>query len=96
MELRPCPFCGYEAEKPYTRHERGAYIRQGVIKCSCGVEMRIHVISEQTVNRWSKGIGYRPKANCAIYEGDVNDVDAVIQFTKDELAKRWNYRSYDA
>lgn len=28
-----------------------------------------------------------------LYSGDENDTDSVIQFTKDELVKRWNFRS---
>lgn len=91
--LKPCPFRGQPiTKKPYTRAESGSSIRQGVIKCNCGVEMRIHAISEQTINRWRVG-GYRPKDGYAVYKGDVNDTDAVIQFTKDELVKRWNFRS---
>lgn len=97
MELKPCPFCGQPiSKKPYTRAESGSRIRQGVIKCSCGVEMRIHVISEQTINRWLTGGFYRPKDVDAVYKGDVSDVYAVIKFTKDELVKRWNSRSDNA
>lgn len=97
MEIRPCPFCGFPVDKkPYTRQSHGSWIRQGVIKCRCGVEMRIHVISEQTINRWLKGGFYQPKGVYAVYKGDMNDTDAVIQFTKDELVRRWNSRSYDA
>ena len=96
MELKPCPFCGQPiAKKPYTRLDVGTRIRQGVIVCSCGVEMRIHVFSEQTINRWRVG-GYQPKDVYAVYKGDVNDTDAVIRFTKDEIVKRWNSRSDNA
>lgn len=28
-----------------------------------------------------------------LYSDDENDTDSVIQFTKDELVKRWNFRS---
>lgn len=97
MELRTCPFCGFQVDKkPYTRKSYGPWIRQGVITCGCGVELRIRVISEQTINRWRKGGSYQPEGIYAVYKGDVNNVDAVIQFTKDELVKRWNSRSYDA
>lgn len=93
IKLKPCPFCGQPiTKKPYTRHDVGSRIRQGVIVCSCGAEMRIHVISEQTINRW-RVVGYKPKDVYSVYKGDVSDVDAVIQFTKDELAKLWNSRS---
>lgn len=93
IKLKPCPFCGQPiTRKPYTRAESGALIRQGVIKCSCGVEMRTHVISEQTINRWRVG-GYQPQDVYAVYKGDKNDTDAVIQFTKDELVKQWNSRN---
>lgn len=96
MELKPCPFCGQQiTKKPYTRPDVGSRIRQGVIVCNCGVEMRIHVFSEQTINRWRVG-GYKPKDVYAVYKGDVNDTEAVIQFTKDELVKRWNSRSDNA
>lgn len=95
LKLKPCPFCGQPiTKKPYTRAESGSRKRQGVIKCSCGVEMRIHVISEQTFNCWRCG-GYKPKDVYFVFKGDVNDVDAVIQFTKDELIKKWNSRSWD-
>lgn len=94
IKLKPCPFCGQPVtRKPYTRAESGSRIRQGVIKCSCGVEMRIHVISEQTINRWLTGGGYQPKYAYTVYKGDVNDTDAIIQFTKYELVKQWNSRS---
>ena len=93
IKLKPCPFCGQPiTRKPYTRAESGSSIRQGVIKCNCGVEMRIHVVSEQVVNRWRCG-GYQPISVYSVYRGDVSDVDAVIQFTKDELVKQWNSRS---
>ncbi|VWM02393.1 anti_R_Lar: restriction alleviation protein, Lar family [Collinsella aerofaciens] len=96
IELKPCPFCGQPIDKkPYTRPVAGQWIRQGVIKCDCGVEMRIHVISEQTINRWRVG-GYKPKDVYAVYKGDVNDTDAVIKFTKDALIKAWNSRSDNA
>lgn len=96
MEIKPCPFCGQPiAKKPYTRPDVGSRIRQGVIVCNCGVEMRIHVISEQTINRWRVG-GYKPVNVYSVYKGDVNDTDAVIQFTKDALIKRWNSRSDNA
>ena len=57
--------------------------------------MRIHVISEQTINRWRVG-GYKPINVYSVYKGDVNDTDAVIQFTKDALIKKWNSRSDNA
>lgn len=96
FELKPCPFCGQPiTKKPYTRPDVGSRIRQGVIVCNCGVEMRIHVISEQTINRWRVG-GYKPINVYSVYKGDVNDTDAVIQFTKDEIVKRWNSRSDNA
>lgn len=63
--------------------------------CDCGVEMRIHVIGEQTINRWRVG-GYKPINVYSVYKGDVNDTDAVIQFTKDALIKKWNSRSDNA
>lgn len=90
------PFCGQPiTKKPYTRPDVGSRIRQGVIVCDCGVEMRIHVISEQTINRWRVG-GYKPINDYSVYKGDVNDTDAVIQFTKDALIKKWNSRSDNA
>lgn len=96
MELKPCPFCGQPIDKkPYTRPDVGSRIRQGVIRCNCGVEMRIHFISEQTINRWRVG-GYKPINVYSVYKGDVNDTDAVIQFTKDALIKQWNSRSDNA
>lgn len=96
MEIRTCPFCGFPVdEKPYTRHSRGPWIRQGVIKCECGVEMRIHVVTRESAEKYEQ-VGYPYSPYTAIYDGDVNDVDAVIKFTKDELAKRWNSRSDDA
>ena len=91
-----CPFCGQPIDKkPYTRPDVGSRIRQGVIVCDCGVEMRIHVISEQTINRWRVG-GYKPINVYSVYKCDVNDTDAVIQFTKDEIVKQWNSRSDNA
>lgn len=36
--------------------------------------------------------GYKPVNGYSVYKGDVNDTDAVIQFTKDALIKRWNTR----
>lgn len=95
MELRTCPFCGHPiAKKPYTRPDRGTSIRQGVIKCSCGVEMRVRVVTRENAEKFER-LGYPYSPYIAVYKGDVNDTDAVIEFTKDELVKRWNSRSYD-
>lgn len=96
MELKPCPFCGQPiAKKPYTRPDVGSRIRQGVIVCNCGVEMRIHVVSRDFAEKRAK-IGYHLSPDDVAYGGDVNDTDAVIQFTKDALIKAWNSRSDNA
>lgn len=96
MELKPCPFCGRPVyKKPYTRQGRGSWIRQGVICCSCGTEMRIRTISKHTAELYERNF-WRIDQDKAVYSGDVNDVDAVIQFTKDEIVKRWNTRSDNA
>ena len=96
MELKPCPFCGRPVyKKPYTRQGTGACIRQGVICCSCGTEMRIRKISKHTAELYERHF-WRIGQDNVVYSGDVNDVDAVIQFTKDELVKRWNSRSDNA
>lgn len=96
MEIKPCPFCGQPIDKkPYTRQGRGTWIRQGVIRCSCGTEMRIRTISKNTAELYERSF-WRIDQDKVVYSGDVNDVDAVIQFTKDELVKRWNSRSDNA
>lgn len=93
LKLKPCPFCGQPITRnPYTRPDVGSRIRQGVIRCDCGVEMRIHVVSRDAAER-RKRLGYHFHPDDVAYGGDDNDVDAVIQFTKDELVKQWNSRS---
>lgn len=93
IKLKPCPFCGQPITRnPYTRPDVGSRIRQGVIKCDCGAEMRIHVVSRDAAERW-KRLGYHFHPDDVAYGGDDNDVDAVIKFTKDELVKQWNSRS---
>lgn len=88
-----CPFCGQPITRnPYTRPDVGSRIRQGVIRCDCGAEMRIHVVSRDAAERW-KRLGYHFHPDDVAYGGDDNDVDAVIKFTKDELVKQWNSRS---
>lgn len=96
MELKPCPFCGQPIDKkPYTRPDVGSRIRQGVIRCNCGVEMRIHVVSQDTAEKW-KQLGNHLSPDDVAYCGDKNFVYGVIRFTKDELVKRWNSRSDNA
>ena len=96
MELKPCPFCGQPiTRKPYTRPDVGSRIRQGVIRCNCGVEMRFHVVSRDFAEKWAK-LGYHLSPDDVAYGGDKNDTDAVIQFTKDALIKAWNSRSDNA
>ena len=96
MEIKPCPFCGQPiTKKPYTRPDVGSRIRQGVIVCNCGVEMRIHVVSRDGAEM-RKWLGYHFPPDDVAYGGDDNDTDAVIQFTKDALIKRWNSRSDNA
>ena len=96
MELKPCPFCGGDVyKKPYTRQGTGSWIRQGVIHCSCGTEVRIRTISIRTAELYERNF-WRIDRDKVVYSGDVNDVDAVIQFTKDELVKRWNTRGDNA
>lgn len=96
MELKPCPFCGQPiTKKPYTRTDVGTRIRQGVIVCDCGVEMRIHVVPRDFAEKWAK-LGYHLSPDDVDYGGDKNDTDAVIKFTKDALIKRWNSRSDNA
>lgn len=97
MELKPCPFCGQPiTRKPYTRATSGSNIRQGVIRCDCGVEMRITVYSEHDIMPLLNTTWYHLPSNAVIYGGDNGDVDSVIEFTKTELAKRWNSRSDNA
>lgn len=96
MEIKPCPFCGQPIDKkPYTRPDVGSRIRQGVIRCNCGVEMRIHVVSRDFAEKWAK-LGYHLSPDDVAYGGDKNDTDAVIQFTKGALIKAWNSRSDNA
>lgn len=96
MEIKPCPFCGQPIDKkPYTRPDVGSRIRQGVIRCNCGVEMRIHVVSQDTAEKW-KQLGHHLSPDDVAYCGDKNFVYGVIRFTKDELVKRWNSRSDNA
>lgn len=93
-ELKPCPFCGQPIKvKPYTRATNRAYLRQGVIRCDCGVELRITVDSEQSIRPLLNTTWYHLPLSTVIYDGDVSDVGSVIKFTKDELIKRWNFRS---
>lgn len=95
-ELKPCPFCGQPiTKKPYTRTDVGTRIRQGVIVCDCGVEMRIHVVPRDFAEKWAK-LGCHLSPDDVVYGGDKNDTDAVIKFTKDALIKRWNSRSDNA
>lgn len=97
MELKPCPFCGRPiAKKPYTRATNSAHLRQGVIRCDCGVELRINVDSEQSIRPLLNTTWYHLPLSTVIYDGDVRDVDSVIKFTKDALIKQWNSRSDNA
>lgn len=97
MELKPCPLCGQPiTRKPYTRAASGSSIRQGVIRCDCGVEMRITVYIEHDIMPLLNTTWYHLPSNAVIYGGDNGDVDSVIEFTKTELAKRWNTRSDSA
>lgn len=89
-----CPFCGQPiAKKPYTRATNNTHLRQGVIRCDCGVELRINVDSEYRTRPLLKTTWYHLPLSTVLYSGDENDTDSVIQFTKDELVKRWNFRS---
>lgn len=93
IKMKPCPFCGQAiTEKPYTGTDVGKRIRQGVIKCSCGAEMRIHVVTRKSAEVFER-LDHPFAPSTAVYSGDENDVNAVIQFTKGELVKRWNSRS---
>ena len=90
MMLKPCPFCGQSIRYiPYTRSCTYA-LRQGVIRCGCGVELRIKVYKPSNDN-WIRE--YQQASDAEIYEGDAHDADAVIAFTKQRLCERWNQRA---
>lgn len=55
--------------------------------------MRINVDSEYRTRPLLKTTWYHLPLSTVLYSGDENDTDSVIQFTKDELVKRWNFRS---
>lgn len=70
--------------------------KAGVIRCDCGVELRINVDSEYRTRPLLKTTWYHLPLSTVLYSGDENDTDSVIQFTKDALIKRWNTRSDNA
>lgn len=92
--LKPCPFCGEKIINiPYTRAYAGG-LCQGVIQCSCGVEMRIKVVAPPK-NESSRALHALLNPNTAVFDGDPKDVDAIIDFARRTMSERWNRRAID-
>nr|DAN18019.1 MAG TPA: restriction alleviation protein [Caudoviricetes sp.] len=90
--LKPCPFCGEKIINiPYTRAYNGG-LRQGVIRCNCGVEMRIKVVAPPQ-NESSRALLALLNPNAVVFDGDLKDVDAIIDFTRRAMSERWNTRA---
>ncbi len=91
-KLKNCPFCGEQIINiPYTRACAGG-LRQGVIRCRCGVEMRIKVVAPPQ-NESSKSLLALFNPDAVVFDGDQKDVDAIIDFTKKAMSERWNQRA---
>lgn len=78
-QLKPCPFCGSESLKHYTRQARGEY--RGVVQCKdCGARLDsysdpTHKIAKAYMGDWDEAKAY---ANGQAY---------------DAVAAKWNSRA---
>lgn len=78
-ELKPCPLCKSTDLKLYATHAMGHGGRRGVIKCPCGLELR--VIAKRTLADLPDGLSIQEK------------YDILQREAKEAVVERWNRRA---